>query len=85
MTDWGDPQTLWVNLTNAGLGLVTLICIVVVGTSVVRELLERQRAKARLHAFEDDHAFEMPGLGWTMADGGERKSEDPAAGKTATK
>ncbi len=72
MTDWGDPQTLWVNLTNAGLGLVTLICIVAVAASVVRELAERARAKARLAALEDDHAFQVPGLGWTMADGGEK-------------
>lgn len=76
MTDWGDPHTLWVNLTNAGLGLVTLICLGVVAASVVRELLERARVKARRTALLDDHAFDVPGLGWTMADGGERKKKD---------
>jgi hypothetical protein len=76
MTDWSDPQTLWVNLTNLGLGLVTLVCLVVVGVSIARELLERARVKARAAAWEDDHAFALPGLGWTMADGGERKKDD---------
>jgi len=76
MTDWSDPQTLWVNLTNLGLGLVTLVCCIVVGVSIVREIRAKARAKARAAAWEDDHAFAVPGLGWTMADGGERKKGD---------
>ncbi len=79
MTDWADPQTLWVNLTNAALGLFTLVCIFVVGLSVAREL--RARARTRERASADDHAFDMPGLGWTMADGGEKRKDAAPAKK----
>ncbi len=79
--DWTDPQTLWLNLTNLGLGVVVLICIGVVGYGVVRDLLARRSAvpqaevdravKPLLAGAEPSHAFHSPELGWTMADGGE--------------
>jgi hypothetical protein len=28
--NWNDPQTLWLNYTNLGLGLVVVACIAVV-------------------------------------------------------
>jgi hypothetical protein len=72
--DWNDPQTLWLNLTNAALGAVVLICVLVVAAGVVQEL--RLRAKRRAEQptpirAAGDHAFDVPGLGLTMADGGE--------------
>jgi hypothetical protein len=68
------PDTFWLNFTNIALGLVTLVCVLVVAGGVARELLHRleRRAVAR-----DDHAFATPGLGVTMADGGERLEKDP--------
>ncbi len=63
------PDTFWLDFTNIALGLVTLVCVIVVVAGVLRELGHRlERAKTRA----DDHAFDAPGLGVTMADGGER-------------
>ena len=71
------PDTFWLNFTNIALGLVTLVCVLVVAGGVARELLHRweQRALAR----GDDHAFATPGLGVTMADGGEPLEKDKAS------
>ena len=79
--NWSDPQTLWLNVVNLGLGLVTLVCIAAIGYGMLQDLRERakKRAAARISNREvadlvsgfGDHAFDMPGLGLTMADGGE--------------
>lgn len=39
-----DSEILWLNLTNAGLGLATLGGIVALGWAAVRELRERAKA-----------------------------------------
>jgi hypothetical protein len=65
----GGPDTFWLDFTNIALGLVCLICVLAIGAGVVRELVHRLRHGRALH---DDHAFETPELGLTMADGGER-------------
>jgi hypothetical protein len=70
MFDLSDPNTFWLNVTNISLGLVTLICLAVVGYSVVQEVLVRYRNRKTIEA--DDHAFLATDLGLTMADGGER-------------
>ena len=62
-------DTFWLDFTNIALGLVTLVCVIVVAVGVVRELGHRLSHAKRL---ADDHAFETPELGVTMADGGER-------------
>ncbi len=62
-------DTFWLDFTNIALGLVTLVCVIVVVAGVVRELGQRF---ARSKKLVDDHAFDTPGLGVTMADGGER-------------
>jgi hypothetical protein len=70
-----DPTTFWLNFTNIVLGAVTLICVAVVARVVYREVaFMRKRRKVDA----DDHAFMIPELGFTMADGGER---DPAPAK----
>ena len=63
------PDTFWLNFVNIALGLVTLSCVLVVGAGVVQELRHRFARRARA---ADDHAFESPELGMTMADGGKR-------------
>jgi hypothetical protein len=63
-------ETMWLNITNGLLGLVVLICVMVVGGSVVQELVARYKTR-RLLA-QDDHMFSDPILGLTMADGGEK-------------
>jgi hypothetical protein len=68
---WGDPEGLWLNLTNAALGLVCLVCFGIITYSIVKEILEHVMAR------EETHAFNVAGLGLTMADGGEPvKPED---------
>jgi hypothetical protein len=77
-----DPSTYWLTITNIALGVVTLICIVAVGVGIVQELAARARKRAALRkldaevadlvaSYSDGHAFDIPSLGVTMADGGE--------------
>jgi hypothetical protein len=75
MFDFSDPETFWLNVTNLALGAVTLICCIIVGFGVVVELVERLIAKIRSTVPADDHAFVVPRLGTTMADGGEREDK----------
>lgn len=77
--DWSDPQTLWLNLTNAGLGVVTLVCVVAVAYNVASELWIRRHATET----NDSHAMHVPELGWTMADGGEPVEEKKPERKKA--
>jgi len=77
-----DPSTYWLTFTNAALGVVVLVCCIAVGIGIFQELAAR-RKKARAAAgldremnelvasFGDGHAFNVPSLGVTMADGGE--------------
>jgi hypothetical protein len=81
--NFSDPQTLWLNLTNVALGVVTLACLLVVGYSILLEVRERAQRRAAAGAGVDremrdligsfdDHAMHLPELGLTMADGGEK-------------
>ncbi len=63
------PDTFWLDFVNIALGLVTLLCVLLVGFGVVRELRYRLAGRGKT---VDDHAFETPELGLTMADGGKR-------------
>ena len=73
------PDLFWLNFTNIALGLVILLCVLLVLGGVAHELLHRWKRRAA--ARRDDHAFATPGLGVTMADGGERIDEGPASPK----
>ena len=77
-----DPSTYWLIFTNVALGIVTLICLVAVAAGVLQEVAARRKKAAAdskldaelaqlVHSYEDGHAFTVPGLGLTMADGGE--------------
>ncbi|MBA3974642.1 MAG: hypothetical protein C0504_10550 [Candidatus Solibacter sp.] len=70
---------MWLNLTNVGLGVVALVCVVAVAYNIVSELLIRKHA-ARTN---DSHAMHVPELGWTMADGGEPVGENRPGRKKA--
>lgn len=86
--NWNDPQTLWLNYTNLGLGLVVVACIGVAAYAFWVELAARWRAKPagdvdaqvqRLVAeMSSTHAFHSPELGLTMADGGEPETQKKA-------
>lgn len=86
----GENWTMWLNITNFALGLVTLIALLVVFFAVGWDLLVRKVGKApevNLNNIDADlkallqgesHSFSIPDLGLTMADGGEhiRKPKD---------
>jgi len=73
--DWSDPQTLWLNLTNLGLGMIVLACIGVAAYAGLAEMAARWKKAAAPEAEADatlaTHGFHSPELGLTMADGGE--------------
>jgi len=64
----------WLNSTNAILGVVVAVCVVVVAFAAFQTVMDhvRSRARSRAHFVFDDHAMSVPELGLTMADGGER-------------
>ena len=80
MFDFGDPETLWLNITNLGLGIVTLAALLGLGTVITKELLGR----LTLHVPSSEHELLDPQLGLTMADGGEpiRKEQSVENGST---
>jgi hypothetical protein len=86
----GDPATFWLNATNIALGVVTLVCCLVMVRAFAREFFARSRQRTQASSqmdrelkalLADDHAFHVPGLGMTMADGGERSDEDDEGGR----
>ena len=79
-----DTEVLWLNLTNAGLGLATLAGIGVLAWSVVREVAERAKSRVSVHSLDPHSAF-IPELGLTMADGGEKIDADEEKAKETEK
>lgn len=75
MSNFMDPETLWLNVTNVLLGLVTIVCVVAVVRVALQEWLWRATSRASETLPDDTHAFDIAGLGITMADGGERLDE----------
>jgi len=84
-----DPSTYWLTFTNIALGVVTLIGCAAVVIGVLQELAAKRKKSAALSrldgevsdlvtSFSDGHAFNVPSLGVTMADGGEelKKNEE---------
>ena len=70
MPDTSDPAVLWLIITNFAMGAVVVVCFLLVGGAVAREVMGRLRTRHTA----DDHAFAVPELGLTMADGGEREN-----------
>ena len=82
----GENWTFWLNMTNFALGMITVLALVVVFGAVGWDLLVYKVHHARkvgsmdLSKFDEDlramlqgsHSLSVPGLGLTMADGGER-------------
>ena len=71
MFDWSDPNTFWLNITDIVLGVVTLACLAFVAQAVAKEVYARLAARLPVRLRHDSHAFNVPELGLTMADGGE--------------
>ncbi len=70
MINNADSAVLWLNITNFAMLGAVVVCFVLLGGAILREVLGRLRMP---HA--DDHAFQSPELGLTMADGGEREDK----------
>jgi hypothetical protein len=79
----GENWTMWLNITNFALGLVTLVALLVVFFAVGWDLVISKvhapkpdwssvdsELRALLHG--GSHSLSVPELGLTMADGGER-------------
>lgn len=92
----GENWTMWLNLTNYALGLVTLIALLVVffavGWDVLAARLSHAKSVVDLRNLDAElqtllhggsHSLSVPELGLTMADGGERI--EPSATEDSTK
>ena len=73
-------ETYWLTVTNVILGGVVAVCVVIMVGGIAHEMIARLRKRRSIDAeldrdmrlLNDDHAFDVPGLGITMADGGEK-------------
>ena len=80
LLNWSDPDSAWLNITNLALGVVVVLCAAIMVVGIAYELIARARKRRRIEAeldrdmqlLNDEHAFDSPGLGITMADGGEK-------------
>ena len=43
MLNLGDPDPFWLNVTNAALGLATLVLVLALGWSIAAELVRKRR------------------------------------------
>ena len=76
-----DPSAYWLNFMNIALGVLVLAACLAVAFGVVQELAARRKKAASMSKLDrevsdlvasyDGHSFHVPGLGLTMADGGE--------------
>jgi len=75
-----DPDSTWLIITNIVLGVAVVLCAAVMLGGIAHEFISRARQHRRIDAeldrdmrlLDDDHAFDSPSLGITMADGGEQ-------------
>jgi hypothetical protein len=75
MFDIFNSETFWLDATNVILGLVTAVCLAIVGRVAFKEIRARVASRVRIPLAEDTHAFDLADLGITMADGGVRIDE----------
>lgn len=76
-----DSETLWLTITNAALGIVTVVCIIAVGAMALKEWYADVKDTVKVPVLQDDHSFYLGDLGITMADGGKRIDEKENAKK----
>jgi hypothetical protein len=71
--DW----VLWLNVTNIALGVVVFLAVLAVAYAVVWEVVSRYKNARNVSDHDEElaamlqHGRSVPGLGVTMADGGE--------------
>ena len=69
--DSSTPDAFWLDVTNAGLGVFCLACIVAIGWAIVQDVREKRHARVTEHSRSDYHVLDSPEFGLTMADGGQ--------------
>jgi hypothetical protein len=76
MLDLVTPDNFWLTFVNIALGLVCVACVALVVGAAILDRLAKSRGEEPAAA-ADNHAFVVPGLGTTLADGGEPVSGAP--------
>ena len=71
MIDFGTPELTWLSIANIALGAATLLCLALVIGAVAKEVVARARKRSIATVSLDVHTLAVPGLGTTMADGGD--------------
>jgi hypothetical protein len=71
MIDFGSPEMTWLSIANIALGAATLLCLALVIGAVAKEVVVRARKRSVAAVPMDVHSLAVPGLGTTMADGGD--------------
>jgi len=74
--DWND-QSLWLNVTNLALGVVTLAAVLSAVAAVARDATALDDELRAIFDAASPHVMSVPGLGLTMADGGEPVKPEP--------
>jgi hypothetical protein len=73
-----DVWVFWLNLTNIALGVVVFLAVLVVAYALVWEIVSRYKKPRNVANLDEEleamsqDGLSVPGLGVTMADGGER-------------
>jgi hypothetical protein len=81
--DW----VFWLNATNIALGVVVLLAVLFMTVGLVWEIMRKHRKLHSVDALDTEmqsmlrdqfaHSLPVPGLGLTMADGGEPVKPSP--------
>jgi hypothetical protein len=73
-----DDWVFWLNVTNIALGVIVFMAVLLVAYALVWELVSRSKRSRDMDKFDEEidamlqDGRSVPGLGLTMADGGER-------------
>jgi len=80
MFDMSNPHS-WELITNLSLVAVAFIAVIFIGAPYFRKVLADGMARVSSRLQRDPHTLILPDLGITMADGGEKMKDAPAADK----
>jgi hypothetical protein len=80
--NWSDPQTFWVNIMNASLGIVTLVALLALVGAAAADVYEKMTKRSAAQE-EDAPAYSgvrAPELTLTASNGGAPVKERTLAG-----
>ena len=76
MFDPANAEAFWLDVTNAALGLVCLVCLLIIAWAAGRDMMAAYRRRSIRLVESDPHEFTLAELGTVMADGGEPLERD---------